>query len=163
MASQQSIFPANLFYSYCHKDIQHKAHIEKALTLLQRNRLLRGWSDQNILPGQTISQRVREEMGKADIMVFLLSQDFIASEECMKEWDYAKQLTKEKLLFRIPIILKDCAWKDLLRNDDIKALPTDGKPVTKFGDQATAWQEVYEGIKAVINEMRSTFTPRPDF
>ena len=163
MTSQQSVFPTNLFYSYCHKDIQHKSHMEEALTLLQRNKLLRSWSDQNILPGQPISQKVREEMDKADIMAFLLSPDFIASEECMKEWDYAKQLTKEKLLFRIPIILKDCAWKDLLENDDIKALPTDGEPVTKFGDQATAWQEVYEGIKAVINELRSTFTPKPNF
>ena len=163
MTSQQSVFPTNLFYSYCHKDIQHKVHMEKALTVLQQKRLLRSWSDQNILPGQTISQKVREEMDKADIMVFLLSQDFIASEECMREWDYAKQLAKEKFLFRIPIILKDCAWKDLLENDGIKALPTDGKPVTKFGDHTTAWQEVYEGIKAVINELRSTFTPKPSF
>ena len=125
MTSQQPVLPTNLFYSYCHKDIQHKAHMEKALTLLQRNKLLRNWSDQNILPGQTISQKVRAEMDRADVMVFLLSQDFIASEECMKEWDYAKQLATKKLLFRIPIILKDCAWKDLLENDDIKALPTD--------------------------------------
>jgi len=63
-------------------------------------------------------------MDEADIFVFLLSPDFIASDACMEEWEYAKQLVDEgKPVFRIPIILRDCSWKDLLSNDDIKALP----------------------------------------
>ena len=90
-------------------------------------------------------------MDEADILVFLLSPDFIASDECMKEWEYAKQLVaRGKPIFRIPIILRECAWQDLLRNDDIKALPNDGKPVATFDDKDTAWMQVYEGIKAVL-------------
>ena len=163
MTNQRPVFPARLFYSYCHKDAQHRASMEKSLALLKQEGLLEDWSDQSILPGESISKRVREEMDKADIMVFLLSQDFIASEECMKEWDYGKQLAKDKLVFRIPIILENCPWKDLLDSDDIKALPKDGKPVAGFTRADVAWQEVYEGIKAVIDQLRKSFTPKPYF
>ena len=164
MKSDGTAFYANLFYSYSHKDAQHRDNMEKALFGLQRNNLLRGWSDLNILPGQTISKEIRKKMDEADIFVFLLSPDFIFSDECMKEWEYAKQRASErKPIFRIPIILRDCSWKDLLSNDDIKALPEDGKPVANFDNKDTAWQQVYTGIKAVISQLKETFTPKSDF
>ena len=66
-------------------------------------------------------------------------------------------------LFRIPVILEECAWKDLLGDDDVLALPNDGDPVAAFERQAIAWQQVYEGIKRIVNELRNKFTPKPEF
>ena len=164
MTSHKTSFRVRLFYSYCHKDMQHKDAMEKSLALLKREKLLNTWSDRNILSGQQISKTVKTAMDKADIIVFLISQNFIASDECMKEWDYAKQLTTNgKLSFRVPIILEDCSWKDLLANDNIKALPRDGKAVTKFKDSRAAWHDVYLGIKDVIEELKNTFTPKTEF
>lgn len=163
MTTDSNTFQANLFYSYSHKDAQYRDNMEKALDLLKRNKLLKDWSDRNILPGQSISQEIKEEMDKADILVFLLSRDFIASNACMEEWEYAKQLSAEgKPIFRIPILLRDCSWEDLLSGDDIKALPNDANPVTS-DDEDTAWKQVYEGIKNVINQLRRTFTPKLTF
>ena len=163
MNSKNSTFHATLFYSYCHKDEKYRESMETSLALLKKEGLLNDWSDQNILPGQSISRKIEEKINESDIMVFLVSQHFIASDECMKEWERAGQIEADKLLFRIPIILTDCAWKDMLSGDDLKALPKDGKPVSNFGNKNTAWHQVYEGIKAVINEMKSTFTPKPEF
>ena len=159
MTISSNTFCANLFYSYSHKDAQYRDDMEIALSLLKRSKLLKDWSDLNILPGQTIPKEVRQKMDDANILVFLLSQDFIASDECMKEWEYAKQLTaKGKPIFRIPIILRDCPWEDLLANDNIKALPNDAKSVANFDNKDTAWMQVYHGIKAVISQLRKTFT-----
>ena len=37
----------------------------------------------------------------------------------MKEWRRASELASTgRLVFRVPIILRDCAWKDLLEDDD---------------------------------------------
>ena len=163
MKSDGTAFYANLFYSYSHKDAQHRDDMETALSLLKKDNLLEDWSDLNILPGETISKEIRKNMDEADILVFLLSPDFIASNECMKEWEYAKQLAVEgKPIFRIPIILRECSWKDLLSNDGIKALPKDGKSVANFDDKDTAWLQVYEGIKVVINQLRETFIPKSE-
>jgi len=138
--------------------------MEKALAQLRTDGLLRDWSDLKILPGQSISEKIREKMDGADIFVFLLSPDFITSDECMKEWEYAKQLSAEgKLIFRIPIILRDCSWEDFLGKDDVKALPDDGKPVANFDSEDTAWLQVYEGIKAVVNQLKETCILKPKF
>ena len=164
MTSKTSTFTARLFYSYCHRDKRHKADMEKSLSLLRKHGFLTEWSDQLILPGQNISPAVRKEMDRANILVFLLSRDFIASDECMKEWDHAKgTLSSKRLIFRIPIIIDKCAWKDLLGSDDIRALPEDGRPVTNFNNTPTPWHQVYEALKSVIEELRNNFTPRQEF
>lgn len=163
MTTDDILCYANLFYSYSHKDAQYRDDMETALSLLKRNNLLKDWSDLKILPGQSIPKEVRKKMDEADILVFLLSTDFIASDECMKEWEYAKQLTtKGKPIFRIPIILRDCPWKDLLSNDNIKALPNDGMAVANFDNKDTAWMQVYEGIKSVINQLKKTTTSKTE-
>ena len=163
MNNQPSVAP-KLFYSYCHKDAWHRESMEKSLVTLKREGLLQEWSDRNILPGQSISSEVRAKMQESDIIVFLFSPDFINSTECMKEWNCAQTLAGQgKPVFRIPIIVRHCAWMDVLKEDDVKALPTDGKPVVSYSDADVAWQEVYEGIKSVVGELRSIFTPKLDF
>ena len=153
-----------LFYSYSHKDTRFRELMEKSLSLLRREGLLEDWSDQSILPGQSISSTVRKEMDSADIIVFLLSHDFIDSDECIKEWEYAKDLSvRNPRLIRIPIIVRDCAWLDFLGDDDLKALPKDGMPVTDFHSPDTAWQQVYDGIKEVVNQLRNDFTVNNTF
>lgn len=138
--------------------------METSLAALKRDGLIHQWSDQRILPGQRISSEVRSQMEQADIIAFIFSPEFFDSEECMKEWSFAQTLaTRGKPLFRIPIIVRNCAWKDILKEDDVKALPIDGKPVAGYLDSDLAWQEVYEGIKSVVAQLRSTFSPRQDF
>ena len=138
--------------------------MERSLAQLKTNGLLEDWYDHRILPGESITEKTKEKMNEAHIIVFLLSQEFIASNECMKEWEYAKKLAhKNKMLYRIPIILTDCAWKDLIADDNIKALPRDGSPVVGFDNENTPWQQVYESIKEVIGKIRSTFTPKAQF
>ena len=102
----QSAANVQLLYSYCHKDSQYRESMETALAALKRDGLLRQWSDQQILPGQGISSEFRAQMEKANVIAFLFSPDFIASEECMTEWNYAQTLaTDGKPLFRIPIMI----------------------------------------------------------
>ena len=103
-------------------------------------------------------------MDLANTLVFLISPDFIASDECLKEWDYAKNMVSNgKVIFRIPVILRECPWEDFLGADDVRALPIDGKAISEFRNEDTAWNQVYEGIKAVVEELRNTFTPKEEF
>ena len=164
VTTQSSSYTVNLFYSYSHRDSRYREDMEKSLTLLKQNGILNQWSDQAIMPGRSISDEIRSNMNKAQIFVFLLSPDFIASEECIREWKQAKKLASEnQAIFRIPIIVRSCSWKDLLRDDDMKALPDDGVPVSSFLDEDEAWNQVYEGVKVVTNELRHTFRVKRSF
>ena len=156
--------PVALFYSYSHKDIRHREAMETILALLRRHGFLKDWSDAQIIPGQSISAAIQAELSDSDVVAFLLSPDFLASKECLDEWDRAKELASSgRIVFRVPIIVRDCPWKDHLAGDDVKALPADGKAITTYEDPDSAWQQVYEGIKTVVESLRTTFTPKPAF
>ena len=162
MSAEKGSFSAKLFYSYCHEDNTHRKHMERSLALLRDDKLLEDWSDQKILPGKKISSTIRRRMEEADILVFLLTQAFIASNACMEEWKWASKNISDGR-YRIPVIVEDCAWLELLGSDDIMALPQDGHSVTSFENTATAWNQVYEGIKSVITVLRYDFTPKAEF
>ncbi len=108
-----------------------------------------------------ITEKQSEE--KSDILAFLISSDFLASDKCKEEWNYAKQLAKNGNQPRIPIILKECAWQDFDDMKSLMALTQDGKPVTKFDSRDEAWQQVYKGIKNVIASLRKCFGVKQEF
>ena len=157
----------SLVCSYSHKDESFRSSMEKSIALLKKFDSLDSWSDRKILPGQPIAASFRKKLEIADIVVFLLSQNFIASNECMREWEECKRLcdNSETIQYRVPIILSKCAWKDLLRKDgdDIKALPNDGKPVESYASGDEAWHQVYEGIKQVVEQLKNDFSPKQNF
>ena len=162
--SSQPKFTLKLFYSYSHKDHQHRKKMEESLTLLRDQDGILDWSDQRIPPGQDISKKIQEKMRDTDIFVFLLSQHFIASEPCRKEWFRASGIASEKpSIVRVPIIISDCSWKDMEGMSELKALPEDGKPIKNFQHKEEAWQQVYEGLKDLIEKLRETFTIRDEF
>ena len=163
MSKQPQPFIVRLFYSYSHKDSHHRADMQDTLSLLRRRRTLTDWSDLSIVPGKSISASIRRAMETSGIMAFLISRHFIASDACMEEWNDAKRASTSRSLVRLPIILSDCAWQDLLEDDDLKALPDDGIAVAKFADKDEAWQQIYAGIKDIIEDLRTTYSPKPSF
>lgn len=129
--------------------------------LLQSNGLIDQWSDQEIAPGFNLDSQIEQELDEADIFAFLFSNDFIASPECKKEWQRAKDLSDEgKVISRIPIIVRECPWQDFLGDDRVKALPDDGHAVSTFVDEDVAWKQVYDGIKRAIDEINKTLVPK---
>ena len=153
-----SEFPVSLFYSYSHQDSHHRRRMEKALALLRKKSVISEWYDGHIAPGQRIPQQTRMNLLRANIAVFMFSPDFIASNACMEEWHLAAERAKNDSSFvRIPLILSECAWKDVDEAADLKALPDDAVPIDKFVNANEGWQQVYEGIRAVAERIRQTF------
>ena len=164
MPSTDNYRPVRLFYSYCHEDSAFRDELETTLGLLKREGVLDDWFDHLIVPGQRITTETKGHLEQSDIVVFLFSRHFIASRACMEEWDLAKDLEADgKSMLRIPIIIRDCAWLDILENDDVKALPKDAKAVATYVHVDVAWQEIYDGIKAAVQHIQSWFMPRPNF
>ena len=161
--SKSFAFSIRLFYGYSHRDSNFREKMERILRLLEENDGLKQWSDRSICPGEHISDTIKQNMEKSDILAFLISNDFLTSDACKEEWNNAKTLAKNRNLSRIPIILKECPWQDFDDMQSMMALPQDGKPVTKFGDREEAWQQVYEGIKNAIKRLRSCFSVKEEF
>ena len=71
--------------SYSHKDEVHRASLVSALANIVRSGALELWSDHQILPGQHIDDQIMSQLKEADVILLLVSPDFIASDYCYKQ------------------------------------------------------------------------------
>lgn len=153
-----------LFYSYCQKNDTERSKLEKHLNMLLQNNAIDGWYDGNIIPGEKWETQIDANLKEANIVVFLVTAEWIASEACQKEWETAKKWAErqsDKTL--VPVIAKPCAWTDYSDMKDYQALPKAGKAVSRWDDEDEAWLDVYEGIKNVITELKKKSGLRPEF
>ena len=139
-----------LFICYSHLDEHFIKEFDKHLSPLKNNGSLETWYDRKIIAGQDYQDTIDNNLDKADIICLCISANFLSSTECMKEKNTAVKLSKKKGVVIIPIILSACGWKDDKELASLLALPTDGKPISDFGEKNNGWKDVYDGLKAAI-------------
>ena len=71
-----------IFYSYSHKDEALREELEKQLSLLKWQGLITGWHDRRILAGQEWADEIDTHLNTAQIILLLVSPDFMASKYC---------------------------------------------------------------------------------
>lgn len=82
-----------LFYSYSHHDERLRDELETHLKLLQRRGLIEPWYDRHIKAGNAWGQYIDHNLERADLILLLVSADFMASEYCLKEEHRALERT----------------------------------------------------------------------
>lgn len=143
-----------LFISYSHRDEAHKEDLDEHLTMLKRQNIISLWHDRKIIPGDNWKDQIDDNLEKADIIIFLVSSSFLASDYCFdKEVKRAMQKKEEGSAEIISIILRPCDWKscDFAR---FQAVPKDAKPITDWKDKDTAWLDAVNGIKTHIEAFK---------
>lgn len=154
----------NVFYSYSHKDQSHREGLEKHLKMLVRNKCIEQWYDSNIIPGSKYQKDIDKKLESADVVIFLVTANWLGSDACVDEWNRSKEFAKFQPNKRlVPIIASKCAWKDFDDMADMLALPEDGREVSSWSSKDSAWSNVYEGIKSVVEEVKKNFKLVPDF
>jgi len=141
-----------LFISYSHLDENYIEQFKKHTALLKDKGLIEEWYDRAILPGKDYQSEIDNNLEEADIICLFISANFLSSKNCKKEERKALELRKKKGIPIIPVILSPCGWLDDKDISKPLALPTDGKPVSKFPNQDEAWLDVYNGLKNLIEE-----------
>lgn len=145
---------ARLFYSYSHKDEVLRKELETHLTLLQRQGLIESWNDRDIEAGDEWKQKIDENLERADIILLLVSADFIASDYCYeKEMIRALERHEKKEARVIPVIVRDVNWRNA-PFARLQGLPSDAVAVTRWPDKDSAWRNVSEGIEKVARQVR---------
>lgn len=149
------IEPIYVFYSYSHKDECHKEDLEAHLAMMRREGLITEWSDRKIVPGEDIDREIDANLRKADLILLLVSPDFLASDYCWeKEMEYALVRHESGNAYVIPIIVRPGDWGPA-PFAKIKALPKDAKPVTTWTDKDIAWLDVARGIRETVSRITS--------
>lgn len=145
--------PLKLFISYSHKDEEIKNELDKFLILLKKSNKISVWQDRMLLAGEDWNQTILKELEEADIIVLLISQDFIASEYIWeKELKIAIQHHEEGKARVIPIIARNCDWEGM-NFAKLQALPVGAKPIISYPDKDVAYTEIAKGINKVVDFM----------
>lgn len=144
----------NIFISYSHEDESYKDKLEKHLTILKRNNLVETWHDRKIKPGEEWDKKIKDELENAQIILLLISVDFLSSNYCYDiEIKRAVERHEKGEAILIPIMLRKCDWSETSFSK-IQVLPKNAKPVKNFEDEDEAFFSIVEGIKSSITELK---------
>ncbi|HKG14500.1 MAG TPA: COR domain-containing protein [Pyrinomonadaceae bacterium] len=145
---------ARVFVSYTRRDERLRKRLEVNLKLLKRAGLIETWQDRDIEAGEEWREKIDENLERADIILLLVSDDFLASDYCYEiEMRRALELHEGKKARVIPIIARPVNW-ELTRLPKLNALPQDGRAITVWPNRDNAWKNVSEGIQKVAETVR---------
>ena len=148
-----------LFISYAHKDESFRAELDAHLKLLQRIGLVQKWDDRLLKAGEEWKAGIDENLERADMVLLLVSADFINSDFCWKkEMDRALERHEAGEAQVIPVIIRDANWTKA-KFATLQALPREGKAVALWPDRDSAWRNVAEGIQKAAEEILARRRP----
>src|SRR5437773_3305852 len=135
-----------IYFSYHHKDEVLREELEKHLSLLKRQGLVTNWNDREIVAGQEWGGEIDKHINTADIILLLISPDFIASDYCYSiEMKRAMERHQAGEARVIPVILRPTDWEGTPFKQ-LQALPTNARAVTRWQNRDDALLDVVNGI-----------------
>ena len=148
--------PISLFYSYSHKDEAFRDELETHLSLLKRQGVILDWHDRRITAGTEWKGQIDHNLDTADVILLLVSADFIASDYCYdKEMTRALERHDRAEARVIPVILRSVhGWQDA-PFAKLGAAPTDGRPVTSWPNRDEAFADVAGHIRRAVEELQN--------
>ncbi|WP_427157428.1 toll/interleukin-1 receptor domain-containing protein [Aliinostoc sp. HNIBRCY26] len=142
-----------VFFAYSHKDEALRDELATHLTMMKRQGVIETWHDSEITAGSEWANAIDENLEVADIILLLVSDNFLASDYCYdKEMTRAMEQHETREACVIPIILKPTDWNGKPFGK-LQALPKNAKPVTTWQDQNEAFLNIAQGICRVVEDI----------
>jgi hypothetical protein len=146
----------HIFCSYADEDQKLETKLEKQLKSLELERQDQVFvlNKHKIQPGQEREREIDEQINRADLILLLISPDFIASDDCYgNQLNKALQRQTDGKTRIIPILLRPCNWKKL-RFSPFQVLPLKQTYVTQWPQgQDAAFQHIVEVIDVIVQEI----------
>ena len=168
MSGPAGATPVTLFYSYAHEDEALRDELQGHLKILERRGLLAPWHDRQIVAGEDWAGRIDENLRRAELVLLLVSKDFIESDYIMgTELGAAMERHTQGANMVVPIVVRavdlDMDDADALPFLKLQGLPTDLRPVTSWPNRDEAWTNVAKGLRAAVKGIRERRAARvPD-
>lgn len=140
-----------IFISYAKEDASSRDTLTRQLASLRRSGKVEIWSDNQIDLGTDWSDVTKERLRQADIILLLISEDFMASDHI---WDNQLKESLERrdngeAVMLVPILVRSCDVKNTVL-DNIQGLPRDKKAITLSANLDEAWFQVASEIRQMV-------------
>jgi hypothetical protein len=145
--------PLLVFCCYARKDQKYLITLKTHLKPLEREGLIITKADIDISPGTEWEITIFHHLEAADIILLLISPDFIASDYCFNE-EMQRALVRHEqgTAHVIPVIIRPASWHTMPFGK-LQALPEDTTPISTSQNIDAAFLSVAQGIRAVAQEL----------
>lgn len=148
--------PLRVFFSYSRRDKDMKQRIDIYLSNLKREGKIETWNDEKIPAGGEWEGKIAEELRASDIILLLITQDFIASEYIWKtELPAAMERHESKRAVVIPIICRAVDDFKKMPFARLNVLPRNAEPINS-PENGVALSEVARGVRQIVEALLET-------
>lgn len=142
-----------VFFSYSHRDEALRDELAKHLSILRRQGIIDAWYDRQIPVGTEWAGEIDSHLNSAQIILLLISSDFLASDYCYDiELKRAMERHEAGTACVIPIILKPVDWHGAPFGK-LQALPKNAQPITTWSNQDEAFLNVAQGLRKAVETL----------
>ncbi len=144
-----------LYYSYAQEDEALCLELVNRLKLLERENLFKSWYRGMILSGANIEHEIESQRDCASVILLLISPDYLVTDACYNEmqWAWEREQAGQKRV--IPIILRPTSIETGSKTFPFKTtqlLPTGGRPVTTWPSHDEAFQDILLGMRRILEQ-----------
>src|SRR5216110_2972599 len=146
----------NTLLAYVNSDENLLTKLEEALAPLQ-------WKDLIAVYDCEINSnsRAKELLEAADIILLLVSSQFLSSDYCYSpEMLKTIELHEQGKVHVLPIILRPAYWGKTAFSK-LQVVPTEGKAITLWEDENLAFREVLSTVETIATEMSKDASRTP--
>ncbi len=144
----------NLFIAFSEADTEVKDELVEHLGFLRREGQIEVWHKQLIGAGENLEDKQKEALQKAQIILLLISSDYISSDEAFEnEVKPAIERHQQGQSKVIPVIVRDCLWKTGMLSQ-LSPLPVGGKSVNQWQDRDAAFKNIVSEIQKLVARFR---------
>jgi CheY-like chemotaxis protein len=157
-ATQSNIHPVQVFISYAHEDEVFHDQLVNHLSPLRQQRVIAAWHDRCSRSEKERNETIDPFLESADIILFLISANFLASDTSREEVNRALERHEAGEARVLPIILRPV---DLQNSplSHLQALPKNAKPITAWGNRDEAFLNVIQGIREAAEKIMARSQP----
>lgn len=148
-----------IFVSYARVDEPHRLRLAVHLAPLVREGLVDVWCDQAVAAGSDWERDIQHELATADIVMLLVTPDFVASDYCFeRELPEVLRRNEEDGLCVLPVLVKSVDLVNLPIGR-FQGLPTDLWPISAWRDADEAWLRVARDVRNAAEELARRVSP----
>ena len=154
IVERHEAFVPMIFFSYSHDDEKKRKKLKKQLKYLETRGLAALWSDRKIPAGQVWSKELDEKLNEANIVLFLITSNFMGSDFIhKKEMPRAINNHNSQKTVCIPVLLEDCDW-EFEPYKSLQAIPEDAKPITRWTRPDSAYKDIQQKVREVLDKIK---------
>ena len=160
------VFPRNLegieiFSIYSDKDEELWKELQLHLRILIRQGIITESNSKRISTGDTQAEGIDRHINTANIILLLISSDFIALDYVFSE-EIKRAIERHQTgdAYVIPVILRPVVWNSAPFGN-LQALPRNAKPVTSWADRDEAFSNITKGILLACQEIQNNLPSFP--